>query len=61
MADGQRLGTDGQPAPLAAAQLAAAAKALGPATRQGMISEEDTYYFGHHEPVTLPAYRVWPC
>lgn len=58
MADGVRLDAAGKPAPLVQAELAAAARRMGAVARQGMISQEDDYYFGHHEPVALPAYRV---
>jgi len=58
MVDRARLDAAGQPAPLAEAELAAAARRLGPLKRQQMIAEEDAYYYGHHGRVTLPAYRV---
>jgi uncharacterized iron-regulated membrane protein len=58
MADGRRLDATGRPTPLTEAQLATAASRLGPVTSRGLIRGEDAYYFGHHEPVTLPAYKV---
>lgn len=58
MADGVRLDATGKPAPLTLPALAQAAKRLGVATRAELIRTEDTYYYGHHDPVTLPAYRV---
>jgi uncharacterized iron-regulated membrane protein len=58
MADGARLDGAGKPAPLAQAELAAAARRMGAVARQGTMSAEDDYYYGHHEPVALPAYRV---
>ena len=58
MADEVRLDAAGRPAPLSELRLATAARRLGPARRQDLISGEDAYYFGHHEPVKLPALRV---
>lgn len=58
MADGVRLDATGRPAPLASATLARAAARLGPAERAELIVREDAYYYGHHQPVSLPAYRV---
>ena len=58
MADGARLDASARPAPLSQAELAAAAARLGPARQAGMLTEEDQYYRGHHEPVRLPVYRV---
>ncbi len=58
MADGVRLDAQARPTPLAAPELAAAAARLGPATSGGLMTREDTYYFGHHTPVVLPVYRV---
>ncbi len=58
MADGVRLDAAGRPTPLAPATLAQAAARLGPAKRAELIGREDAYYYGHHEPVVLPAYRV---
>jgi hypothetical protein len=51
--DGRRLG--GPPSP---AELARAAEALGPVSRQGLMREEDAYWYGHHEPAPLPVWRV---
>jgi uncharacterized iron-regulated membrane protein len=58
MADGVRLDATANPAPLAPDALARAAERLGPARSAGFIVAEDAYYYGHHEPVRLPAYRV---
>lgn len=59
MADGVRLDAQGRPAPLASADLAAAAaRALGPVASARMLAHEDQYWRGHHEPVVLPVYRV---
>ena len=58
MAGESRLDATGRPAPLGAADLAAAGARLGPVAAQGMIATEDAYYFTHHEPVVLPAWRV---
>lgn len=58
MADGRRLDGQAHPAPLSQDELAAAAGRLGPVRRAELITTEDAYYFGHHEPVDLPAYRV---
>jgi uncharacterized iron-regulated membrane protein len=58
MADGVRLDRQARPAPLAAADLAAAARRLGPLRSASLLSEEDQYYRGHHEPVSLPVYRA---
>jgi hypothetical protein len=56
-----RLDAAGRPAPLAERDLAAAASRIAGATpiaTQGILSEEDAYYFSHHERVVLPVYRV---
>jgi hypothetical protein len=58
MADGVRRDAAGRPAPLTPADLAAAAKRLGPIQEAGLLRREDQYYRGHHEPVVLPVYRV---
>lgn len=58
MADGRRLDAAARPAPLGPRELAEATRRLGAVARQGLITEEDAYYFGHHEPVALPAWRV---
>lgn len=58
MADGVRFDAAGRSAPLTEPELAAAATRLGPAIRAGMLHSEDAYYFGHHEAVALPVYRV---
>ena len=58
LAGDTRLDSTGRPAPLAAADLAAAGRKLGAVASQGLITREDAYYFSHHEPVTLPAWRI---
>ncbi|WP_293682319.1 hypothetical protein [uncultured Phenylobacterium sp.] len=58
MVDGVRFDSGGRPAPLAAADLAVAAARMGPARSASLITEEDAYYRGHHQPVSLPVYRV---
>jgi hypothetical protein len=57
IADGRRLDAAGRPAPLAAAELARAGRALG-GVRQDLIAHGDAYHYGHHEPVVAPAWRV---
>jgi len=58
MADGVRLDAAARPATLSPQVLDAAGRRLGPVKHQGLIRQEDAYYFGHHEPVKLPAWRV---
>ena len=58
MAGDLRLDGAGQARPLTPADLKAAGSRLGAVAEQGMIASEDAYYFRHHEPVTLPAWRV---
>jgi len=58
MAGDRRLDARGRPAPLAAAELSAAGARLGAVASQGLMTGEDSYYFRHHEAVTLPAWRV---
>lgn len=58
MADGLRLDAAGRPAPLTAADLRAAAAALGPIRAQGLITRGDAYLYSHHEAAPLPAWRV---
>ncbi|THD77367.1 MAG: peptidase [Phenylobacterium sp.] len=58
MSDGRRLDAGGHAASLTPQALAAAAGRLGPVAGQGMIAAGDAYYFTHHEPVRLPAWRV---
>lgn len=53
VADGRRLG-----APLTEADLARAATALGPIASQGLLRREDAYWYGHHDTVQLPVWRV---
>lgn len=66
-ADGSvtRLDAEGRPAPLGDGDLAAAAERLagagagaGGIAAQGLVSEEDAYYFSHHDTVVLPVYRI---
>lgn len=58
MAGDQRFDAAGHLAPMTAADLTAAGARLGPVGGQGLIAEEDAYYFSHHETVTLPVWRV---
>lgn len=58
LAGGRRYDARGGLAPLTARDLARAGKSLGPVAGQGLITAGDAYYFAHHEPVTLPAWRV---
>jgi hypothetical protein len=58
LADGRRLDAAGRPAPLAAADLAAAVARLGQVQDQRLVAEGDAYYFTHHEAVRLPAWRA---
>ncbi|MGA0606149.1 PepSY domain-containing protein [Phenylobacterium sp. VNQ135] len=53
VADGRRLG-----GPLAQSDLRRAAAALGPVASQGLMQTEDAYWYGHHETVALPVWRV---
>lgn len=54
----QRCDARARPAPMTAAELAAAGNSLGNVASQGMIRVEDGYYFSHHDLVRLPAWRV---
>lgn len=58
MADGLRLDAAARPAPLALSDLAHLTSRLGQVRAKALITAEDAYYRGHHEPVRLPAYRV---
>jgi hypothetical protein len=58
LAGGERFDAQGRPAPLTAADLAAAGGRLGAVASQGPMTTEDAYYFSHHEAVTLPVWRV---
>ncbi|WP_309092158.1 PepSY domain-containing protein [Phenylobacterium sp.] len=51
--DGRRPG-----APLTPADLARASRALGPIGGQGLMRTEDAYWYGHHDTVKLPVWRV---
>jgi hypothetical protein len=56
-----RLDATGGHAPMAEKDLAAAAARLAGANEiasQEFISQEDAYYFSHHDQIVLPAYRV---
>jgi len=56
-----RIDAAGHPAPLTAADLAAAAQRIGGANAvasQEMLAREDAYYFAHHDDVVLPVYRI---
>jgi hypothetical protein len=51
----------GDPAPLTASELAAAAERIAGTNgiaAQGMLNDEDGYYFSHHDEVALPVYRI---
>ena len=58
MAGNERLDAAGHPAPLTAADLADAGARIGPIASQGLLAQEDAYYFSHHEAVVLPVWRV---
>jgi len=58
MADGVRLDAEARAAPLSDAELTGAARRLGPVREARRLDREDQYYRGHHEPVSLPVYRV---
>jgi hypothetical protein len=58
LAGGQRFDAFGRAAPMTDAELAAAGARLGAVASQGPMTAEDTYYFRHHEPLTLPVWRV---
>jgi len=58
LAGGQRYDAQGRLAPLTPRGLALAGDSIGPVAAQGIMTAEDAYYFAHHEPVTLPAWRV---
>jgi hypothetical protein len=53
-----RLDGAGKPAALTPAELAAAGKRLGAVANQGLLTQEDVYYFSHHDAVTLPVWRI---
>jgi uncharacterized iron-regulated membrane protein len=56
-----RLDASGNAAPLSEPELAEAAERIvGPngISAQGILREEDAYYFSHHDEVTLPVYRI---
>jgi PepSY-associated TM region len=56
-----RIDAAGHPAPLSAADLAGAAERIGAdagIAEQGMIKDEDAYYFQRGDPLALPVYRV---
>ncbi len=56
-----RVDAAGHAAPLTATDLAEAAVRIGGANAiasQEMITTEDAYYFGHHDEVELPVYRI---
>ncbi len=60
---GQRLRLDerGAPAPLSAADLDFLAHAVGRVATPlalRLLTQEDSYFFSHHEPVVLPVYRL---
>ena len=56
-----RLDATGEIAPVSDADLSGAAQRLAgesEISEQGILREEDAYYFGHHDEVVLPVYRV---
>jgi uncharacterized iron-regulated membrane protein len=56
-----RFDADGNAAPLRADELAQAAERIVGANgilAQGILSEEDAYYFSHHDQAALPVYRI---
>ena len=56
-----RFDASGNAAPLPESELAqAAARIVGAngISAQGILNEEDAYYFSHHDRVTLPVYRI---
>jgi hypothetical protein len=58
LAGDARVDAEGHAAPLAEADLAAAGRRAGAVAEQGMITDEDAYYFSHHQTVALPVWRV---
>jgi hypothetical protein len=58
LAGDQRFDVAGRPAPVIAADLAAAGLRLGAVASQGLMTREDAYYFSHHDTVALPVWRV---
>ncbi|PZQ59371.1 MAG: peptidase [Phenylobacterium zucineum] len=58
MADEARRDAEARPAPLTTADLQRLAGRLGNVRAHALITHEDAYYRGHHEPVRLPVYRV---
>jgi hypothetical protein len=56
-----RFDADGNAAPLRTEELAQAAERIVGAngiSAQGILSEEDAYYFSHHDRAALPVYRI---
>jgi uncharacterized iron-regulated membrane protein len=56
-----RLDASGAAAPLPEGELAAAAARIAGSNgiaEQGMLREEDAYYFSHHDEAALPVYRI---
>ncbi len=58
LAGGERFDNLGHAAPVTPAELTAAGERLGKVASQGLMTAEDSYYFRHHEPLVLPAWRV---
>jgi PepSY-associated transmembrane protein len=57
----ERIDAAGHAAPLSAQDLAGAAERIAGASgvaSQEMMTEEDAFYFAHHEEVALPVYRI---
>ncbi|MFL5296962.1 MAG: PepSY domain-containing protein [Phenylobacterium sp.] len=48
----------GRRVPMTPADLTLAGRRLGPVAGQALLASEDSYYFSHHERVTLPVWRV---
>jgi hypothetical protein len=56
-----RFDAAGNPAPLPAEELAAAAERIvgsNGIASQGLLDQEDAYYYSHHDEAALPVYRV---
>jgi hypothetical protein len=56
-----RFDAAGNPAPLPEPELAEAARRIVGAngiSAQGLLGEEDAYYYSHHDPAALPVYRI---
>jgi hypothetical protein len=58
LAGGARFDDLGHAEPMTPAELTAAGARLGRVASQGLMRTEDAYYFRHHDPLTLPVWRV---